>query len=100
MTKAELCETTAVDAAKVSRVRKRFLDDETARALAETYQALSDPTRVKIVPGPGPGGAMRPRAGRAVAGRRVGCLPPVAVPAQSATGQIPEARALRVLFPG
>jgi len=49
VTKAELCETTAVDAAKVARVKEVLLDDETARALAETFQAFSDPTRVKIV---------------------------------------------------
>jgi len=48
LTKAE-CETTAVDAAKVARVEAVLLDDQTAQALAATFQALCDPTRVKII---------------------------------------------------
>lgn len=45
----ELCKTTAVDAANVTRAKVRLLDDETARDLAEFYRALGDPTRVRIV---------------------------------------------------
>ena len=49
MTNAELCETTAVDAARVARVRAVLVDDKTGQALAATFQALCDPTRVKII---------------------------------------------------
>lgn len=49
VTEVELCETTAVDAAKLVRVKEVLLDDETAQAMAEFFRALSDPTRVKIV---------------------------------------------------
>jgi len=45
----DVCETTAVDTAKVARARVRLLEDETARDLAQLFRALGDPTRVRIV---------------------------------------------------
>lgn len=46
---ADRCEVACVDEAKVARVRAAGPPGGTLRALAETFKALGDPTRLRIV---------------------------------------------------
>ncbi|NOY53921.1 MAG: winged helix-turn-helix transcriptional regulator [Deltaproteobacteria bacterium] len=43
------CEITFVDRRRVASVRKRMKSDETLLRLSETFRALGDPTRMKII---------------------------------------------------
>ena len=43
------CEVHAVDRAKVERTRERLLDDQVYASLAETFGALADSNRAKII---------------------------------------------------
>jgi ArsR family transcriptional regulator len=45
----ETCEVTAVDPEKVRRVLLRLTEEETSQRLAETFAALADSTRLRIV---------------------------------------------------
>ncbi|GAB4179940.1 MAG: hypothetical protein Kow00108_16070 [Calditrichia bacterium] len=45
----EICETNIVDPLKVERVKKNMPHLKTVQAMAETFKALSDPTRLKIL---------------------------------------------------
>jgi len=45
----ETCEVEAVDPERVRRVQQRLSDEETARGLADTFAALADTTRLRIV---------------------------------------------------
>jgi len=45
----DLCGAPKVDEAKVKQLKEHLLEDEIIDRLAETFKALSDPTRVKIV---------------------------------------------------
>lgn len=45
----EICETNIVDPDKVNRVRENLPDLKHIQAMAETFKALGDPTRLKIV---------------------------------------------------
>ena len=47
--RAEACEVRTVDAGRVARGRELLLDDEVYFELAETFRALADSSRVKIV---------------------------------------------------
>ena len=40
---------TYIDQSKARQARKDLVDSRTARRLAQTFQALSDPTRVRII---------------------------------------------------
>lgn len=46
---ADRCEVSCVDQDKVGRVRETAPTGESLRALAETFKALGDPTRLRIV---------------------------------------------------
>ena len=46
---ADLCEVVCVDAAKVDRAQRALPTPATVTALAETFKALGDPTRLLIV---------------------------------------------------
>ncbi|MEC4686229.1 MAG: metalloregulator ArsR/SmtB family transcription factor [Nitrospirota bacterium] len=48
-TKEEICEITYVDRKKVVSVEKKMKKESTIQLLAETFRALGDPTRVKII---------------------------------------------------
>ncbi len=43
------CESAETDAGRVRGTQQRLLDDDAATRLAETFKALSDPTRVRII---------------------------------------------------
>jgi ArsR family transcriptional regulator, lead/cadmium/zinc/bismuth-responsive transcriptional repressor len=45
----DMCQIRGADPARVERGQQLLLDDDEYRALAETFQALADPTRAKIV---------------------------------------------------
>jgi len=45
----EVCESTETDTARVRGAQQRLIGDGTATRLAETFKALSDPTRVRII---------------------------------------------------
>ena len=45
----DVCEVTALHPAEVAAVRKQMKDERTINDLAESFQMLSDPTRLKIV---------------------------------------------------
>ncbi|VAX30874.1 Cadmium efflux system accessory protein [hydrothermal vent metagenome] len=47
--KKEICEIAYVDRKKVVSVEKKMKDEPTIQLLAETFRALGDPTRVKII---------------------------------------------------
>lgn len=49
MTTSDRCEVHAVDRAKVDRTRERLLDDRVYASLAETFGALADSNRAKII---------------------------------------------------
>ncbi len=46
---ADRCEETIIDADKVLRAQQTLLDGLTATHLADTFKALADPTRVRII---------------------------------------------------
>jgi ArsR family transcriptional regulator, lead/cadmium/zinc/bismuth-responsive transcriptional repressor len=46
---SEGCQVRGADPARVERGQRLLLEDKEYRALAETFQALADPTRAKIV---------------------------------------------------
>lgn len=46
---ADRCEETIIDADKVFRAQQTLLDGLTATHLADTFKALADPTRVRII---------------------------------------------------
>jgi DNA-binding transcriptional ArsR family regulator len=48
-TAADTCEVFSTDARRLARVRGRLVDEDTAVSLAETFRALGDPTRVRIL---------------------------------------------------
>lgn len=45
----DTCDVVAVDPERVRRVQARLTDEETAQRLAETFAALSDTTRLRII---------------------------------------------------
>lgn len=45
----ETCEVTAIDADRVRRVQAQLTDEATTQRLAETFAALSDTTRLRII---------------------------------------------------
>src|SRR5438270_13507001 len=45
----EVCDVPAVDPEKVRRVQFGLTEEETCRRLAETFAALADPTRLRII---------------------------------------------------
>jgi len=45
----ETCQVGDADSERVRRSQKRLIDDSTAERLADTFKALSDPTRVRII---------------------------------------------------
>jgi DNA-binding transcriptional ArsR family regulator len=47
--KDDICEVLCVDIRRVRRAIKALPDETTVSALAETFQVLGDPTRIKIV---------------------------------------------------
>lgn len=47
--RAELCETSCIDHAKVAAVAKVMKAERTVQRIAETFKALGDPTRTKII---------------------------------------------------
>ncbi|NOY39231.1 MAG: winged helix-turn-helix transcriptional regulator [Nitrospirae bacterium] len=47
--KKEICEVNYVDRKKVLSVEKKMKKESTIQLLAETFRALGDPTRVKII---------------------------------------------------
>lgn len=49
MARIDRCEVTYIDEERVRAVAPRIVDGLTATRLAETFQALSDPTRVRII---------------------------------------------------
>ena len=49
MARSDRCEATFIDEDKVRTVIPHIVDGLTATRLAETFQALSDPTRVRII---------------------------------------------------
>jgi ArsR family transcriptional regulator len=46
---SEVCQSTIIHQKKVDMVRKKMLEENTIIELSETFGALSDPTRVKIL---------------------------------------------------
>ncbi len=46
---SDVCEIEAVDPERVRRVQMNLTDDESVERLAETFQTLADPTRLRIV---------------------------------------------------
>ncbi|MFQ5862012.1 MAG: ArsR/SmtB family transcription factor [Candidatus Brocadiales bacterium] len=48
-TKEDVCETHYIDQARVRYVEKRMQADGIINSLAETFQVLGDPTRIKII---------------------------------------------------
>ena len=49
VTNQDRCEAHAVDRARVERTRERLLDDQVYASLAETFGALADSNRAKII---------------------------------------------------
>lgn len=47
--RADVCEVACVDQVQVERARRALPADATLRTLAETFRALGDPTRLRIV---------------------------------------------------
>ncbi len=47
--KTEVCQPHVIDEAKIKEVQKVMLSEDKLKALAETFKALSDPTRTKII---------------------------------------------------
>jgi len=47
--KTDICEPHALNKEKIEEVKKLMISDDKVRALAETFKALSDPTRTKII---------------------------------------------------
>ncbi len=47
--KLEKCDISCIDVKALRRAEKSMLDEETIFALSETFKAMSDPTRVKII---------------------------------------------------
>ncbi len=43
------CEITLIDRRRVASVKRRMKSDETLHRLSETFRALGDPTRMKII---------------------------------------------------
>ncbi|MFQ5956808.1 MAG: ArsR/SmtB family transcription factor [Candidatus Brocadiales bacterium] len=48
-TKDDVCDTHFIDLERVQYVEKRMQTDGTINSLAETFQVLGDPTRIKII---------------------------------------------------
>jgi len=49
MARGDRCEVTIIDEERVRAVTARIVDGLTATRLAETFKALSDPTRVRVI---------------------------------------------------
>jgi DNA-binding transcriptional ArsR family regulator len=49
VTTSDSCEVHAVDPAKVKKTREKLLDDQVYASLAETFGALADSNRAKII---------------------------------------------------
>ncbi len=47
--KDEPCETTIIDKKGVEDIKETLIDHDTADRLSETFKALADPTRIKII---------------------------------------------------
>lgn len=47
--KGDMCEIEYIDQATVNRVKAEMIGDTLAQRLAETFDALGDPTRVRII---------------------------------------------------
>ena len=46
---ADTCDVFSTDARRLARVRARLVAEDTASTIAETFRALGDPTRVRIL---------------------------------------------------
>ena len=49
MGKSEVCSEFCVDVPRIEKVRKSMKDDNTFFLLAETFKAMADPTRLKLL---------------------------------------------------
>jgi len=47
--KPDICEPHVINEEKIKEVKKLMISDDKVKALAETFKALSDPTRTKII---------------------------------------------------
>ncbi|MEE9151436.1 MAG: metalloregulator ArsR/SmtB family transcription factor [Thermoplasmata archaeon] len=47
--KKDICEHTIIDKKSVEAIKKMMLDHDTTGRLAETFKALGDPTRIRII---------------------------------------------------
>lgn len=45
----DVCEINALDAEKVSNIKKELINDETIEELSQIFKTLGDPTRLKII---------------------------------------------------
>src|SRR5262245_21535026 len=46
---ADVCDLVHIDPARVARLREDLVDDESVGGLAETFRAMGDPTRVRML---------------------------------------------------
>ncbi|UCE38129.1 MAG: winged helix-turn-helix transcriptional regulator [Thermoplasmata archaeon] len=47
--KDDICDTTIIDKKSVEAIKKAMVRHETAERLSETFKALGDPTRIRII---------------------------------------------------
>lgn len=47
--KKDICEITIIDKKSVNTIQKKMIDPDTADRLSETFKALGDSTRIKII---------------------------------------------------
>ena len=47
--KGDVCEHTIIDKKSVDAIKKKMLGNDTADRLSETFKALGDPTRIRII---------------------------------------------------
>lgn len=47
--KKDVCEITIIDKKSVNTIQKKMINPDTADRLSETFKALGDPTRIKII---------------------------------------------------
>ena len=47
--KKDICEITIIDKKNVNVIKKKMITHNTANRLSETFKALGDPTRIKII---------------------------------------------------
>ncbi|TCS88776.1 ArsR family transcriptional regulator [Keratinibaculum paraultunense] len=49
MEEKEICEVSATDESTLKNIKESMYDEETINRLAQTFKALADPTRLKII---------------------------------------------------